>query len=336
MTATVGTELQDGVNVYVVRGAAAGSTTITARSAAALEATVEISVVTNGALPQGTVRWATPPLAAGGPPALVRAHPDLSGDETFAAVGWDDDGFKVRAISGDGQQKWLASISEESYVARAIADGFGGVLLQFGNTGFLSGDVLLQIGGMLVSSNWRYQAPQYAAIHGLAVASDGFVYAVEHINGQKYGAVVGIEGDTGRVRFRVPLPSSHAQGSGCAPESNYSIDYVANPTNVRIGTDGYAYTLVNSSTTSYTRGTCPGADPSVVHDARLELLKVSPTGAATRTTLWSSWFSGPVYPDLRAWSRRGSRRYPRRRYWRRTTSAARRPAGLPVWRLAKA
>jgi outer membrane protein assembly factor BamB len=274
----------------VLSALAAGSTTITATKNG-LSTTATLTVVGGTSLPDGTTRWSVAPTPGLEMTSPIYTHvvdetvPDLFTVESNAA----GDEFTMRALSATGEQKW----TEAAPGLPVMGDGFGGVVAQtldeddkpFG---------LARFAGPAEATPWRYEPA--AGIGRPAQASDGTIYVVESQLGEdNHGdpiwdsSVVVIDGTTGQLRARVPVPRDFVE-EACGSDRWEMRPIMTTPV---VGADGFGYVQVRRRT-RVDEGTCNGVFIPRAYDHQIQLLKMSPAGTVTWMTLYQ--FTGAADP----------------------------------------
>lgn len=195
-----------------------GTTTLVAGSGDRTGITTITVLAAGSALPVGTVQWQVPSLGGG---TISRTLQALRVDDNSPDLYVEDDGALggfggIRALTADGQQKWIwpstASFSNPDPILLAGDDQGGAIYLaitpddnQFGGPGY--------IGRVDENGNesWQYpwggrfndrSNPQYA-IH-----PDGTIYLVDdNYQGTFTSYVVALDPATGQPKFTIPLPS---------------------------------------------------------------------------------------------------------------------------------
>ena len=180
---------------------------------AGLTATAEINVIAAASLPTGTLRWKSLTGPSGiattsGPMYATRvddAVPDL-----YVLQGTVSGAQRLQGVFLDGTlaTPWDVSPRQpgSSDVWLALADRAGGVVLGTQDWSTGTGG-LVRIPGTPGALPWRYDPPTAdSAVVGQS--PDGTIYLLEHA-GQSW-QVVGLDGDTGAVKFRyMPPGTSH-------------------------------------------------------------------------------------------------------------------------------
>ncbi|MFN8062426.1 MAG: chitobiase/beta-hexosaminidase C-terminal domain-containing protein [Vicinamibacterales bacterium] len=276
-----------------ITGLSPGVTTVTA-TAGGLSASATVTVLPSSTVATGITTWTSSPSGGAAVTHLVRALPDLDGG-TLMAVEETAPGAPaiIRALTEDGQQKWVGSIPlrDSESVHHVMGDGYGGVLLQpsdLGPGGVDGGRRLVQLGGALGGA-WTYDSP--GRLSRPAVSQNGTVFVVErtaepdpfHVN----AFLVALDGLSGDVVWRVALPqrtwSTDFEACGGDPLQHGSSAYGGAPT---IGSDGSAYV----ATASGNSGTaCDGTSESAAY----AVWQLTPAGAVIVHPLGTSQYTGP-------------------------------------------
>ncbi|MGH9387644.1 MAG: hypothetical protein ACRD2N_25575 [Vicinamibacterales bacterium] len=226
----------------------------------------------------------------------------------------------MRALSASGEQKWVEAAPGQP----VMGDSFGGVVT-FIPDGDGTPAGLARVAGPTSAPPWRYEPT--GAVGRPAQASDGTIYAIEKTWSGGYAfpdlSAVVINGNTGRLIARVALPRDFVEftseldgqiinGIGCNSGYGGSAPHVSDPV---VGSDGAAYFQFRRIT-RVDYGYCDQPDISRVDHRSLQLVKITPTGTATFTSLYeytgpnTAWWPsvGQTVPDglggtLATWSR---------------------------------
>lgn len=196
-----------------------GTTTVTA-TLNTLVAEATVTVLPNALVP-GTVVWGTAPPALGAyTSGLIKATP--VNDDTDAdlfqieSTGLYSPSTITAVRAADGAPLWKETIT---LADAPKADYNGGLVAKLETS---AGAVLRRIGGGDIAP-WEYLVPD-GTIYSYAPAPDGTIFVTEargttpspSNDARSVGYVVGLNGTTGAVTFRTPLPQSTARW----PETN--------------------------------------------------------------------------------------------------------------------
>jgi hypothetical protein len=153
---------------------------------------------------------------------------------------------------------------------------------------------LARFAGPAEVAPWRYEP--WASIGRPAQGSDGTIYVVESQLGEDNhgdpiwdGSVAVIDGTTGRLRARVPVPRDFVE-EACGADHWEMPRIMTTPV---VGADGFGYVQVRRRT-RVDGGTCNGTYIPTAYDNQVQLLRVSPTGEAMWTVLYQ--FTGATDP----------------------------------------
>ena len=302
----------------MLKALAAGTATITATKNGQ-SATATITVIVGTTLPDGTTRWTVPTTPSTTLGTTIYSHrvtedvPDLfitekAGTGTYAAS------YTVQAAMGDGTIRWREAVPG----VPVFGDEEGGLVVALGSddapANYISG--FARVAGPDAAVPWRYASPGWLAtgwVAGgfpaparpeVAQGPDGTIYVTELPDESWRKYLLGLDGATGQVKFRVPLPrsrraASYLDGTGYDYEEQTSVSAPV------IGEDGAAYVQA-SSTQDIETQTGPGTGEDYERQD-LTLVRVTPTGQVTETLLWSyeqtngglapSALVGEVVPD---------------------------------------
>ena len=180
----------------------------------------------------------------------------------------------VRGLDADGQERWRQHIAEVIY-EMSFADPHGGVILVLdvpaGTT------TVRRLDGTAGAEDWRYDSPgqvpfrcpQCPSAHG--IRPDGTILLVEKRSHRKDPGItaldlIGLDGATGKVTSRLPLPTSKTTTS----EKAWVDDPMISP-----------MVLEDDGTAAVAIGTISRDMVLQRMRADLKLLRISPSGAAT-------------------------------------------------------
>lgn len=311
--------------IATVTGQAPGEATVTA-SAGGLSAEATITVF-SVALANGTAKWTVSPTSG------MTMHPpiyanriDAHGPDLFAVETEPTGELNVvKALRADGVQLW----AEAAPGTPLFGDTFGGIVVQLTPASSGSGG-LFRMGGPEGAAPWTYRsqtnpaAPQFDSLRaGVAQGPDGTIYFVEDLLttplGNDDGYLVGLDGNTGQVKFRAQLPGSTWTSGGPCGDPSQSFYGVGNTGPIAIGTDGAAYFQLFEWHQAWYQG-CAIGEGTKTESFTLHLVRVDATGALSLQVLWQrstqgsdtlefgleSPFPGSVAPDgvggiLAAW-----------------------------------
>jgi hypothetical protein len=243
-------------------------------------ATVDVTV-SAGALPLGTVLWSNPGNGSG-VAKIVPAVPSPSGvADVFAFQG---DGT-VQAITSDGLTAWTAYVGDAlngGQFGQAVPDFQGGLVVMDRNA-----NSIVKLDGMTGQGYTAYTADQSSELvclysqgsdsdcHGVAVHTDGTIFAIQHDPETDAVSVIGIKPTTG-THFSVPLDSTGTGTFGPATALG-----------LIIAGDGYAYVPYQSDECGYKDAT------EYYH---LKLLRVGSDGSYTNISIHDWSIAGHLDP----------------------------------------
>ena len=192
----------------------------------------------------------------------------------------------MRGILATGEQTFteVAPVATDAeFIVRAIADTSGGLLLVTGTYG--GGFSLVRSASPASAPPWRYESRE--SLDGeVAQGPDGTIYFVESDSTSR--SVVGLDGETGQTKFRLPIIRTswwYTYNTDCNHGWTFGNTYPADATSPAIGSDGMAYLELHSETDDWDYEPC-GAGTGH-QTGRVELMRVTPDGAATYVSLTS-------------------------------------------------
>jgi hypothetical protein len=221
----------------LIQATAIGNLTVTGTSPDGRTGTAQVAILSGTSLPVGTVQWEIPSLSSG-TQGIANIVQSLRIDDTtpdFYVLDWGANGGSgaFRALTADGQQKWMFTPSAPSgeELALLAADDQGGFIYQRDDWSDLP-----MIGRVDENGNqtWLLSAPGIAS--NVAIHPDGTIYLVQqdYLNtGHSPTAVVALDGTTGQVKFAIPIPTGTSTGA--------DFTYMNEP-NGGSGGDGYPLT----------------------------------------------------------------------------------------------
>jgi len=181
--------------------------------------TAKITVLPAGTpFPVGTVQWSVPPLGSFGISKTVQS---VRIDQNTPDLYTEDDGAyggngSIRALTSDGQQKWIwPSTNQDKFPLLVAADDQGGAVY------FANQDIPNQFQSSCYfgrvdengNESWQYQESNCREDY--AIAPDGTIFLVEDAYQNTDTAVVtALDPVTGQVKFAVPLPGSSQVTTG--------------------------------------------------------------------------------------------------------------------------
>jgi hypothetical protein len=269
-----------------IRARATGRTCINASVLWEL-ATTCVTVLDTASVPAGHVRWAVTKsavLPSAQVADVIRAHRDdtpLSVVMFVVEIDWGIDRgdraqrVTVRGLDADGQEQWRQHIDDVVY-AMSMADPQGGVILVLDVPASGTSSVR-RLDGIQGAERWRYDSqgqvpsrcPQCPSAHG--IRPDGTILLVEKMTRPKDLGIaaldlIGLDGATGKVTSRLPLPTSKVTTS----ENAWIDEPTISP--MVIEDDGTAAVAIGTVSTD-----------AVLQRVRtdLRLLRISPSGTAT-------------------------------------------------------
>ena len=276
----------------LVTAEAVGQTTVTGTFLGVTASTV-ISVIEANSLETGTPSWTAPPIEGmSALPPIYTARVDADGPDLFAVDTASDSGpYVVRALRSDGTMLF----TENAPGKPVMGDVFGGVVAMLPN---YSG--LARFAGPTTAKPWWYESE--GSIGAPAQAPDGTIFFSEIVTRTDdywNTYVVGLNGNTGTMKFRIQLPTS-TQVGGCG-HYNLHLDNLPGP--IAIGNDGAAYLQASDTHETWNVDCRPEDDSTYDGGAyfgvfwgngtffrsnRVQLMRVTSGGGATYQTLFQA------------------------------------------------
>jgi hypothetical protein len=167
--------------------------------------TAKVTVYNGTALPVGSVRWAVPSLAGGIYNTVQATRVDTNTPDFYAS----DGGTFIRALTSNGQQKWVwpaAGVARFPFLL--AADNQGGAIY------FASNDVQNQFQGwcyvgrvdQIGHESWQYQETN--CNEDYVIGADGTIFLLEEdFQNQGWTQITALDPNTGNIKFGVPLPA---------------------------------------------------------------------------------------------------------------------------------
>jgi hypothetical protein len=175
--------------------------------------TAKITVLPAGApLPIGAVQWSVPPLGSFG---ISKSVQSVRIDESTPDLYVEDDGSyggngSIRALTADGQQKWIwPNTLQDKFPLLVAADNQGGVVYfaSQDNPGPFSSFCYFGHVDQSGTETWQYQESNCREDY--AIAPDGTIFLVEDVYQNTDSTVItALDPATGQVKFTVPLPAA--------------------------------------------------------------------------------------------------------------------------------
>jgi hypothetical protein len=299
-----------------IAGQAAGTATITA-TGGGVSAQALVTVLASGPSATELVQWTVAPIPGSISELPIYAHRvDDDGPDVFD-VSLDSTGAtNVRATRFDGSQVWTASMPGQP----VFGDAFGGLVAVEYTSSSAPTSAVVRLGDSSSALPWRYESAGSIWAEGgsgVAQGPDGTVYLTESVSGSRSPTgqlnqaafLVALDGVTGALKFRLPLPSSTHRFTGLSGPVAY--DYAARVTSPVVGVDGAVYVAVDHINDEWHSLPPPprilfSPGPREYHLASgsgsfataetLELVRVDSTAASTSQTLFTKSTSGPDDP----------------------------------------
>ena len=268
----------------------AGLATVTA-TLGNLTASATITVVT-GTLPAGTVRWTSAP---GAPGAVVSAGPlfanraEASIPDLYVLENTPAGSQLLHGVFADGTpgSVWTVSTDSSSFVYPSLADRHGGAILDISSWSNGFQQAFVRIPGTADGRPWR-DDPSASGSNLVGQSPEGTVYLIEPTDYGYSAQIVGLDGETGDVRFRYTPPGTNYRAyhhQECNALSNSIWESGAELSHAVVGYDGalYAFVLASRSVHDDYATLCPSLPPSAPEEQRatLSVARVSADGAAS-------------------------------------------------------
>jgi alpha-tubulin suppressor-like RCC1 family protein len=281
-----------------VTALAAGEVSITA-TAQSFVGQATVTVAAGPGLPSGTALWTVPP--ASGSEMENPIYPEQIDDTVPHVFTIETDGANmstVRAVTSSGDTLWT-TVAPGTPV---FGDSFGGIVGELRDE-FGAPEGVVRFGGPLGTAPWRYESP--GSMSPGAQAPDGTIYAIEMLAGTAIQGtplmdryIVVMDGQTGRIRTRIPLPRNVNAYPNCQSPTGQTVSEASPSSSMPVvGADGNGYVQVRREVRSL-QGTCleNGSNVPISKDVEntLTLMRIEPTGAFSFETLYRFQFSGSV------------------------------------------
>ncbi|MGE3177677.1 MAG: hypothetical protein AB7O32_09420 [Vicinamibacterales bacterium] len=201
---------------HVLTADAVGQATLTA-TVGTLSATATVTVIGSGPWPVGQPRWVVNPSTCCTQATIYAQRRSATGPDLFLVEGAFGS-YTLRALRVDGTTLWTEHVPsgyDPSY-GTPVGDVDGGVLLPLGET------AVVRVGGEAGVLPWRYASPG-TLNPALAQSPDGTIYLAESVGtpSNLVGYVVALDGRTGAVKFRTPVPLFRSREVFTGSCSNY-------------------------------------------------------------------------------------------------------------------
>ncbi len=271
---------------------AVGTTTLTA-SYGDRTGVATISVLAAGtSFPIGTVQWSLPSLGSSG---ISKSVQSLRVDVNTPGLYVEDDGARggngsIRALTADGQQKWIwPSAPSDQFPLLIAADNQGGAFYLVSQNTPGPFDTYCYYGRVDQNGNetWQYQASNCQDDY--TIHPDGTIFLVEpDFQATPTTAVVALDPTTGQIKFSIPMPSNSYPGL-MSSSSDGSV-YLPFRTNVDL------QLMIMHSDGSYSTqqldSTPAGALSRAIPDGQGGVLLASADATASTGTLYHTSTSG--------------------------------------------
>ncbi len=258
-------------------------------SAGALTETLQVVVAEGTAVGVGSSVWEVAPLPGYGVQSVVDGARDALGPTVLSLEVAATANAVVRALGPDGSTKWLANVPWHAAgygSAKLIGSGRGGALL-------VGGDSVTYLPTPGDGPAWHQQVSGSVAADGgyhVAQGPDGDVVVV----GSPYGSmeVIGIDGETGQVKWRLVaprVPGSSSLNMDCSDSLDYiGEEHSAGLSRPVIDEEGTAFLFVQKDWSF--RDSNPDGQCQTIHaegSGSLELLHITSSGSSSYTPLHS-------------------------------------------------
>ena len=270
----------------VLTALVAGHVTITAGDSSA-----DVTVSSGSALASGAMVWSN----SGDGSGVVQAVPAVPSPTGVADVFALQVSGSVQAVLEDGTVAWTANAGQGNTL---LPEFQGGLIVS-------AADSIKRFDGLTGQQVFAHSfanppnlpGPLHQGKHAVAVHPDGTIFAVDG------DSIVGLDGQTGAVKFSVPIEdSSYSSSSQCAPQNNGSGTYFPFVGPTIIAGDGYFYMpyefLETQTVATYAAGSgTPPVCNSMENDAsHLRLIRVGTDGSVQKIN-FGDW-TGYDYSDF--------------------------------------
>lgn len=285
----------------ILEALAAGTTTITA-TAGSLTADLAVTVVGGTGLPAGTAEWTFDSPGGAYVETNLAARDSTDAETLVSAVQSSGTGFLMHGLNAAGEIVHT-EVTPTPPAWPAPADTLGGFFSFSGIGGSSEGFVVRRNAFMGQGTTWEYRsaphvAPSYQPFQR-AQARDGTLYVIEESRdlhpGSFWGGtafVVVLDGATGTVRGRVPLP----------PTNYCVIDHDTGQPRLRqrdvvpayspplVGRDGAAYVSVATRFQGCVFNDISG--PASRERNELFMVRIAPTGSSQTMSIrhWTAFY----------------------------------------------
>lgn len=240
-------------------------------------ATACVTVLDTAFVPAGHIRWAvtksavlpSAQIADVIPARPARTPPSVAMFVVEIDLGMDGGGngqrVTVRGLDADGQERWRPHIAEVIY-EMSFADPLGGVILVL--DGPAGTTTVRRLDGTAGAEDWRYDSPgqvpfrcpRCPSAHG--IRPDGTTLLVEKMSHRETPGItaldlIGLDGATGKVTSRLPLPTSRTTTS----ENAWADDPMISP---MVKSPDVRQCSVSRSSIRYCHTAMPSANPATI------------------------------------------------------------------------
>jgi hypothetical protein len=195
------------VCLHRVRALGPGAVTVTAVPGT-LRALAEFTVAPGRTLADGTTRWTVQTAPQRVLSDTIYTHPTADGPDLFTiARGTANGDVVMTALTTEPRLLWIESpaIREDESIVDFMGEEFGGVLLKVDGA-MPPTSAIVRVGRPSEGRLWRYESVGRIT-KGFAQGWDATVYFVE-VMPDGFQQFVGLDGATGSVKFRWPIPRS--------------------------------------------------------------------------------------------------------------------------------
>jgi hypothetical protein len=311
----------------ILTGKAIGEVTITAFYQS-FSAQATATVYAGPELPQGAIRWSGQPAPGYSTISMVQAQPTENMPDIYSVEQGGSGNLIVRALTSDGRQLWRKAVNlsgappegemaaasattteatTQQWFVKGVGDTSGGLMLQTEDDYGVNSHIL-RFDGASGEVSWQYVSTGWL-YWDWALHPDGTMFVGEiadptyFLGGtptpEAYEVdVLALDGTTGAVKSRVPLPPSYqANSTDCPYGYNDFVPFFSGLGAPMVAPNGSMY--VEAATTTWVSEfhapACAYADRQDSWDTTLLLLEMRADGSIQWRTLKQDHAEGNLY-----------------------------------------